>query len=105
MPRPPFFAAAAAALLTLAACSGKPSAISPVGEADASPAAIAATHGDFGPPQGEPIHAVLTGPPHVPPPVNRNYPAKVIVELEVIEKEMPISEGVSYTFWTFGGTV
>src|SRR5206468_9396300 len=29
----------------------------------------------------------------------------VIVELEVIEKEMPISEGVKYTFWTFGGTV
>ncbi len=23
----------------------------------------------------------------------------------MIEKEMPISEGVSYTFWTFGGTV
>jgi nitrite reductase (NO-forming) len=23
----------------------------------------------------------------------------------VVEKEMPISEGVSYTFWTFGGTV
>ena len=32
-------------------------------------------------------------------------PAKVIVELEVVEKEMPISEGVTYTFWTFGGTV
>jgi len=61
--------------------------------------------GDFGPPQGEPIKAVLTSPPHVPPPVNRNYPAKVIVDLEVIEKEMPISEGVTYTFWTFGGTV
>ncbi len=61
--------------------------------------------GDFGPPQGEPIHAVLTSPPLVPPPVNRNHPAKVIVELEVIEKEMPISEGVTYTFWTFGGTV
>ena len=29
----------------------------------------------------------------------------MIVELEVIEKEMPISEGVTYTFWTFGGTV
>src|SRR5690606_15423816 len=53
--------------------------------------------GDFGPPQGEPIHAVLTSPPHVPPPTNRNYPAKVIVELEVIEKDMPISEGVTYT--------
>jgi nitrite reductase (NO-forming) len=61
--------------------------------------------GDFGPPQGEPIHAVLTSPPHVPPPTNRKVPAKVIVELEVVEKEMQISEGVSYTFWTFGGTV
>src|SRR5438309_172527 len=59
--------------------------------------------GDFGPPRGEPIRAVLTSPPHVPPPTNRNYPAKVIVELEVVEKSMPISEGVNYTFWTFGG--
>ncbi len=61
--------------------------------------------GDFGPPLGEPIHAVLTSPPNVPPPTNRKFPAKVIVELEVVEKEMSISEGVSYTFWTFGGTV
>ncbi len=61
--------------------------------------------GDFGPPQGAPIHAVLTSPPNVPPPTNRKVPAKVIVELEVVEKEMQISEGVSYTFWTFGGTV
>jgi len=41
----------------------------------------------------------------VPPPITRKHPAKVIVELEVVEKEMPISEGVTYTFWTFGGTV
>src|SRR3954464_5717682 len=61
--------------------------------------------GDFGPPRGEPVHAVLTSPPHVPPATNRNYPARVIVDLEVVEKEMQISEGVSYTFWTFGGTV
>ena len=61
--------------------------------------------GDFGPPQGAPIKAVLTSPPYVPPALNRNHPAKVIVELEVVEKEMPISEGVNYTFWTFGGTV
>jgi nitrite reductase (NO-forming) len=61
--------------------------------------------GDFGPPQGKPIYAKLTSPPFVPPPTNRKYPAKVIVELEVIEKDMPISEGVNYTFWTFGGTV
>ncbi|MEX2150716.1 MAG: copper-containing nitrite reductase [Steroidobacteraceae bacterium] len=61
--------------------------------------------GDFGPPQGEPVKAVLTAPPMVPPPTGRSAPAKVIVELEVIEKEMPISEGATYTFWTFGGTV
>jgi nitrite reductase (NO-forming) len=61
--------------------------------------------GDFGPPQGEPIKAVLTAPPQVPPATNRKAPAKVIVELEVIEKEMEIADGVKYTFWTFGGTV
>ncbi|MBE7941309.1 MULTISPECIES: copper-containing nitrite reductase [Ramlibacter] len=67
--------------------------------------AAARMPGDFGPPQGAPIHAVLTSPPHVPPPVNRSYPAKVIVDLEVVEKQMQISEGVNYTFWTFGGSV
>jgi nitrite reductase (NO-forming) len=61
--------------------------------------------GNFGPPVGQPIKAVLTSPPHVPPPTNRNYPAKVIVDLEVTEVDMEIAEGVTYTFWTFGGTV
>jgi len=61
--------------------------------------------GDLGPPQGEPVKAVLTSPPQVPPPTGRNAPARVIVELEVLEKELAISEGVTYTFWTFGGTV
>src|SRR4249919_1754158 len=61
--------------------------------------------GDFGPPQGAEIKAVLTSPPNVPPATVRKAPAKVIVELDVVEKEMPISEGVTYTFWTFGGTV
>ena len=64
-----------------------------------------AASGDFGPPQGMPIQAILTSPPFVPAPITRKYPAKVIVNLEVIEKEMQISEGVNYTFWTFGGTV
>ncbi|MGN6529947.1 MAG: copper-containing nitrite reductase [Burkholderiaceae bacterium] len=68
-------------------------------------AAGAAGPGDFGPPQGEPIHAQLTSPPFVPPPIHRNHPARVIVDLEVVEHRMPISEGVNYTFWTFGGTV
>src|SRR5215467_4036433 len=60
--------------------------------------------GDLGPPQGLPIHAEPTGPPHVPPPIHRHHPAKVIVELEVREVQKEISEGVTYTFWTFGGT-
>jgi nitrite reductase (NO-forming) len=84
----------------------------PAADAAAStalPAAAAAEtggsmKGDFGPPQGQPIKAVLTSPPNVPPATNRNYPAKVIVELEVKEVEKEISEGVRYTFWTFGGT-
>jgi nitrite reductase (NO-forming) len=76
------------------------------GMAAAAPLALAATDqaGDFGPPRGEPIHAVLSSPPNVPPPIHRSYPAKVIVDLEVIEQEKQISEGVNYTFWTFGGT-
>jgi nitrite reductase (NO-forming) len=61
--------------------------------------------GDLGPPQGEPIHALLTAPPEVPPATGRTTPALVIVELEVREIEREISEGVQYTFWTFGGTV
>ena len=65
--------------------------------------AFAAT--DLGPPQGASIDALLTSPPNVPPPTNRHKPAKVIVKLEVIEKEMPIADGTTYTFWTFGGTV
>ena len=61
--------------------------------------------GDFGPPEGEPINAILTSAPEVPPPVNRDYPAKVIVDMEVRELDLEISEGVTYTFWTFGGSV
>jgi len=61
--------------------------------------------GDQGPPSGPPIHALLTSPPNVPPPTRRNHPAKVIVELQIEEVEKEISEGVRYTFWTFGGTV
>ncbi|MBK9328786.1 MAG: nitrite reductase, copper-containing [Sphingobacteriales bacterium] len=49
--------------------------------------------------------AILTDPPMVPPAITRNHATKVIVDLEVIEKEMEIMEGVKYMFWTFGGTV
>jgi len=97
------------AIVAIAACSKQPDSGSKTASAPASSATVAGDSssrpGDFGPPQGDPIHAVLTSPPNVPPPIHRNHPAKVIVELEVIEKEMQISEGVTYTYWTFGGTV
>ncbi len=73
--------------------------------AGAQAAAVKPLDGDQGPPVGPPIHAVLTSPPNVPPPVHRDHPAKVIVDLEIREIEKEISEGVRYTFWTFGGTV
>ncbi len=89
----------------MAGCTSRGSAIASADAATAATASGGSAKGDFGPPQGEPIHAVLTSPPNVPPPIHRDKPAKVIVELEVVEKEMSISEGVTYTFWTFGGTV
>ena len=88
-----------AALVGLAGCGRPDAGDKPGGDTGGS------ARGDFGPPQGEPIKAVLTSPPHVPPPLNRKHPAKVIVDLEVRELDMEISEGVKYTFWTFGGTV
>jgi nitrite reductase (NO-forming) len=87
--------------LATVACLCTLSGVLPAGAATSA----ATRPGDLGPPVGPPIRAVLTSPPNVPPPTHRTRPAKVIVELEVIEKEMPISEGVTYTFWTFGGTV
>lgn len=92
-------ALAVAAALALAACGGTQTSTDTVADTGGS------AKGDFGPPQGAPVKAVLTAPPNVPPPTGRSAPAKVVVELDVIEKEMPISEGVTYTFWTFGGTV
>lgn len=54
--------------------------------------------------KGEEI-AILTDPPLVPPPTGRSHPTKVIVKLEVVEKIMKMTDGVDYTFWTFGGCV
>src|SRR4030095_6038219 len=100
-----YWAAATLAVSVAIAMGGALSAGLAAAKGAPAPAKTSAARGDFGPPQGDPIHAILTSPPHVPAPLHRKYPAKVIVELEVIEKEMPISEGVTYTFWTFGGTV
>ena len=49
--------------------------------------------------------AILTSPPHVPPPISRKTSARVVVNLEVREVVAKLADGVDYTFWTFGGTV
>lgn len=50
-------------------------------------------------------NAILTDAPNVPPPITRAYRTKVIVNLEVKELVKRMTDGVDYTFWTFGGSV
>lgn len=49
--------------------------------------------------------AVLLPPPQVPPAITRKGPARVKIDLEVRETVKRLSDGVDYTFWTFGDTV
>lgn len=51
------------------------------------------------------IQANLSHAPNVPPPIERDHPARVVVEMETVEKVMPLADGVDYMFWTFGGQV
>lgn len=58
------------------------------------------------PDAGLPVEdAMLASPPHVPPPIMRDHPARVVVNLEVRELIKRLADGVTYDFWTFGGTV
>lgn len=50
------------------------------------------------------IEAQLLPPPAVPPAIQRG-PAHVVVHLEAIEKQQEIAPGVTYTTWSFNGTV
>lgn len=54
--------------------------------------------------KGEEV-AQLTDAPQVPPPITRKHATKVIVNLETKEVKMRLTDGVEYTFWTFGGKV
>lgn len=49
--------------------------------------------------------AVLTMAPQVPPPIDRDHPAKVIVSVDTTEQVGRLADGVEYVFWTFGGAV
>jgi|TARA_B100001964_G_scaffold242633_1_gene318015 nitrite reductase (NO-forming) len=49
--------------------------------------------------------AITTYAPEVPPPITRAHNSIVVVELETVEVNGRLADGVEYTFWTFGGRV
>src|SRR5215813_10996907 len=51
------------------------------------------------------VKAILTTAPQVPPPIDRQGNARVIVNIEMTEVTGTLADGVKYAFWTFGGTV
>ncbi|TYC10661.1 nitrite reductase, copper-containing [Bizionia gelidisalsuginis] len=56
-------------------------------------------------PVNQEMIAELTSPPHVPTPVGRRKAKKLVVKMEILEKEGTMTDGVTYMYWTFGGTV
>ena len=56
-------------------------------------------------PVNQEMVAELTSPPFVPTPVGKRMAKKLIVDLEIQEREGEMTSGVKYVYWTFGGTV
>lgn len=79
-------------MLLLDSCSGESSA----GKSSVDPTTIQTT--------GE-MEAELTPPPFVPKPVGNREAKKLIVNMEIIEKEGEMADGVKYIYWTYGGSV
>lgn len=51
------------------------------------------------------MEAELTSPPFVPAPVGDRDAKKLNVNMEILEQEGTMADGVTYVYWTFGGTV
>ncbi|MGJ8761776.1 MAG: copper-containing nitrite reductase [Polaribacter sp.] len=51
------------------------------------------------------MEAELTSPPFVPTPVGDRTAKKLLVNMEILEKEGTMTDGVQYVYWTFGGSV
>ncbi|SDR90716.1 dissimilatory nitrite reductase (NO-forming), copper type apoprotein [Polaribacter sp. KT25b] len=51
------------------------------------------------------MEAELTSPPFVPAPVGDRTAKKLLVKMEILEKEGEMTDGVKYVYWTFGGSV
>jgi len=56
-------------------------------------------------PVNQEMIAELTSPPNVPTPIGKRMAKKLIVDLEIQEREGEMTNGVKYIYWTFGGTV
>lgn len=56
-------------------------------------------------PVSQEMVAELTSPPYVPTPIGKRKAKKLIVDLEIQEREGEMVNGVKYVYWTFGGTV
>lgn len=51
------------------------------------------------------MDAELTAPPHVPKPVGDRRAKRLIVDMEILEQEGTMTDGTTYVYWTFGGSV
>ena len=51
------------------------------------------------------MEAELTAPPFVPAPVGDRSAKKLLVNMEILEEEGEMTDGVKYVYWTFGGSV
>ena len=51
------------------------------------------------------MDAELTAPPHVPAPVGDRRAKRLIVNMEILEQEGTMTDGTTYMYWTFGGSV
>ena len=51
------------------------------------------------------MKAELTAPPFVPAPVGNRPAKKLLVDMEILEQEGEMADGVKYVYWTFGGSV
>ncbi|MFC5195551.1 copper-containing nitrite reductase [Bizionia hallyeonensis] len=56
-------------------------------------------------PVNQEMMAELTAPPHVPTPIGRRKAKKLKVNMEILEQEGEMTDGVRYNYWTFGGSV
>ncbi|MCB0537053.1 MAG: nitrite reductase, copper-containing, partial [Bacteroidetes bacterium] len=51
------------------------------------------------------MKAELTSPPNVPRGVGRRKAKKLILNMEILEKVGTMTDGTTYNYWTFGGSV